>query len=110
MKEILYKFDVYPKVFLGDRKHTITVRPLQGRVLDVQEYTVQILKVDQSRPSVYPERSGRTTLTVTPDSDGCLRFEAYFEGEGEHFINILKAPDGKPEYTYSVYRDRKSVV
>ena len=90
MKEILYKFDVYPKVFLGNRKHTITVRPLQGRALEVREYTVQILKVDQSRPSVYPERSGRTTLTVSPDANGNLCFEAYFEGEGEHFINIYK--------------------
>ena len=83
MKQILYKFDVYPKVFLGDRVKKITLRPLGGRVLDAQEYTIKILKVDQSRPSVYPERSGRSTLTVTPDTDGCLRFEAYFEGEGE---------------------------
>ena len=103
MKEILYKFDVFPKVFLGDRTKKITVRPLGGRVFDLNEYTLKILKVDQSRPNVYPERSGRTTLTVSPDSDGCLRFEAYFEGEGEHFINLYKDPDGKPAYTFSVY-------
>ena len=103
MKDILYKFDVYPKVFLGDRTKKITVKPLGGRVLEPIEYTVKILKVDQSRPSIYPERSGRTTLTATPDADGCLRFEAYFEGEGEHFINIYKDPEAKYDYTLSVY-------
>ena len=103
MKEILYKLDVYPKVFLGNTSRRITIAPLGGRVFDAHEYTVKILKVDQSRPNVYPERSGRTTLTVSPDANGNLCFEAYFEGEGEHFINIYKDPEAKMDYTVAVY-------
>ena len=86
MKPIFYHYDIYPKVFLGDREQKITIQPLGLHAEFVQDhvYTLRIFKVNQSNPSVYPERSGRSELTVEPDVDGCLRFTAHFEGEGEH--------------------------
>ncbi|MBQ4141103.1 MAG: PHP domain-containing protein [Clostridia bacterium] len=105
MKQILYSYDIYPKVFLGDSEQKITIRPLGLQAEFVQDhiYTLKIFKVNQSNPSVYPERSGRSELSVEPDCDGCLRFTAFFEGEGEHFINVCEDPAAKPKFTLSVY-------
>ena len=104
MKAVLYNYDVFPKVFLGDRIRKITVQPLGlHSEFKKDEYTIKIFKVNQSNPGKYPERGGRSTLTVAPDSDGCLRFEAHFEGEGQHFINIYEDPEGKPICVLAVY-------
>ena len=102
MKPIFYHYDIYPKVFLGDREQRITIQPLGLHAEFVQEknYTVRIYKVSESNPSVYPERSGRSELVAEPDCDGCLRFSAHFEGEEftedelreiENFVRFVKS-------------------
>ena len=90
MKHVFYDYDIFPKVFLGDREKTVTVQPLgvNSAFAKDKTYTVQVLKVNQGNPGTYPERSGRTTLSLPPDEDGCLRITAYFEGEGEYYLNI----------------------
>ena len=105
MKKALYNYDVYPKVFLQNREKEITVQPLglHSSFKEGHAYTVRIFKVNQANPSKYPERSGRTTLEVVPSNNNCLVFTAYFEGEGEHFINLYDDPDAKPFVTLSVY-------
>ena len=72
MKQVYYDYDVYPKVFLGDREKTVTVQPLGIRTAFATDrtYTVEVLKVNQGNARVWPERSGRSTLSVTPDEDG----------------------------------------
>lgn len=91
MKQEFYDYDIYPKVFLGDREATVTIQPLGvNSAFSVEKtYTVEAHKVDQSHIARYPERSGRTTLNCTPDADGCLRVTSYFEGEGEYSITVL---------------------
>ncbi len=105
MNQVLYNYDIYPKVFLGNRKQSITIQPLglHAAFEAGHEYTLRIYKVNQSNPRTYPERSGRSEHLITPDVNGYLRFEAFFEGEGEHFINIYEDPDAKPWLTLSVY-------
>ena len=78
MKHVFYDYDIFPKVFLGDREKTVTVQPLgvNSAFAKDKTYTVQVLKVNQGNPGTYPERSGRTTLSLTPDEDGCLRITA----------------------------------
>ena len=90
MKQVFYDYDVYPKVFLGDREKTVTVQPLGRNSAFARDktYAVHVLKVNQGNPHAYPERSGRSYLSVAPDADGCLRVTAYFEGEGEYYLNI----------------------
>ena len=104
MKPVLYDYDIYPKAFLGNQEKTITIQPLGDHVAFKKDetYTVQVLKVNQGNQRTYPERSGRVAVTVTPDEDGCLRVTAYFEGEGEHYLNILNK-DGRCICTLSVY-------
>lgn len=105
MKEILYRYDIYPKVVLEGRESTVTIQPLGAHVaFDPQkEYTLKILQVDQSNPGDYPERGGRQMLTATPDADGCLRFSARFEGESEHFIYLHKGEEERSFARLSVY-------
>ena len=83
MKSVLYNYDVYPKVFLANRTKQITVQPIgDSYAFSAEtEYNVDIYKVDQSNPSTYPERSGRTSLKVRGDADGSLRFSCCFENE-----------------------------
>lgn len=91
MKQEFYDYDIYPKVFLGDREATVTVQPLgvNSAFVAGKVYTVRVLKVDQSLTHIYTERKGRTILSCTPDEDGCIRVTAYFEGEGEYTVTIL---------------------
>jgi len=105
MHAILYNYDVYPKVFLGNREQSVTIKPLglHAAFEAGREYAVRIYKVNQSNPKVYPERSGRSALVAVPDADGCLRITACFEGEGEHYINIYTDPEAKPYRVFSVY-------
>ena len=106
MKKELYNYDVYPKVFLGDRETAVTVQPLglHSSFVEGHSYRVTVRKVNQGNPTTYPERSGRTELHVTPDEAGKLVFPVYYEGEGEHFINIYSVEDEtKLLVTLSVY-------
>lgn len=105
MHPALYNYDVFPKAFLGDRETTVTVQPLGGHAAFKADhvYTVHVRKVANSSPHLYPEYSGRSTLTATPDADGCLRFTAHFEGEGEHYLRICDSPDARPLVQLSVY-------
>ena len=110
MKQVFYDYDVFPKVFLGDRETTVTVQPRGVHAAFVRDktYTVQVLKVNQGNVDSWPERGGRTTLAVTPDSDGCLRVTAYYEGEGEYYINLC---DGDRRFaTLAVYCLREDMA
>ena len=103
MKPVLYNYDIYPKAFLGNTEKTITIHPLGDHVAfkTDKNYTVQVLKVNQGNASVYPERSGRSNVPATVGEDGCLRLTAFFEGEGEHYLNVHE--DGRCIFTLSVY-------
>lgn len=105
MKAVLYNYDVYPKVFLADTHKHITIVPLGDHTAFSRdaEYTLKIFKVNQSNPARYPERSGRSECRASVDEKGRLCFEAYFMGEGEHFINVHKGEEPKPICTLSVY-------
>lgn len=110
MKNVLYDYDIYPKVFLGDREQSITVQPLGDHAFPVPEgeYHVEILKVNRDNWKQYPEIDGKVHLTLQPCENGCLRFSSYFEGEGEHFVYIWEssAPDRQIELSvYSVDSD-----
>ena len=105
MHHTLYHYDVYPKVFLGDRETTVTVQPLGAHVAFAQghTYTVHVRKVNEAAPYIYTEYQSGSVHTAVPDEDGCLRIKAYFAGEGEYFIRICDAPDARPRVQLSVY-------
>ena len=108
----LYNYDVYPKVFLGNRETTVTVQPLGGHVAFAKDhaYTVRVLKVDHASPHTYPEYTGRSTYTVTPNEDGFLRVTAFFEGEGEYYLRICDTPEARHFAQLSVYALAKDMA
>lgn len=57
MHEILYNYDIYPKVFLGDREQTITIQPLGDHANGVPgfEYFIEVRKIGNANPESYPE-------------------------------------------------------
>ena len=105
MKQVLYNYDVFPKVFLAGVEKQITIQPLgaQANFVADKEYTLRVYKVDQGISRVYSERGGRFEVKATPDADGCLRFCGTFEGEGEFFINVHADPTANHLFTVAVY-------
>jgi hypothetical protein len=105
MNYTLYRFDIFPKVFLGDRETTVTIQPLDAgsNLIPGHTYTIHVCKVNEAAPYLYPEYTGRNTYTVVADEDYCLRLTAFFAGEGEHFIRICDKPDGHHLVQFSVY-------
>jgi hypothetical protein len=105
MKAVLYNYDIFPMVFLGDREQEITIQPLGAHTAFEQGhvYTVKIDKHAQSRPHIYPERGNLTCIEVVPSEDGCLHFSAFFEGEGEFRVNVYDNPEEKSRCCMGVF-------
>ena len=105
MKSELYDYDIYPKVVISKETNTVSIEPLGDhcKFKNGHEYTLKIYKVNESNPSVYPERGGRYTLTAKPDSDGIIRFDIALEGESEYFVNVHEDPAARHFLTLSMY-------
>lgn len=105
MKQVLYNYDIYPKVILVGENKQITVQPLGDHAAfeKDREYVLRIYKVDEGLPHIYPERGGRFVRLAKPDSDGCLRFSGDFMGEGEYFVNIHADESSNHFCTLSLY-------
>ena len=89
MKTELYYFDVYPKVVPAGETTRITVQPL-GRQssfpasIDIEVKPLNDRNFDFDGRDPVPQ-----VLTLSPDADGCLRFDFLFEMESEYFISFL---------------------
>jgi len=105
MKRVLYNYDIFPKVVLVGDKNEITIQPLGAHAAFNAgiEYIMRVYKVDQANLGPYPERGGRFEFKAKPDTDGCLRFSATFDGEGEYFVNIHADPAANYFCTLSIY-------
>lgn len=112
MHEVLYNYDVFPKVFLGDREQTITIQPLGAHANGVPEfeYSIEVRKAGNANPETYPELTGRTLMKAKIDEDGCLRIKAHFEGEGEHFIFLREEEGGPVRLQFSVYSLNEDMI
>lgn len=116
MTPALYNYDIFPKVFIENEINTVTIRPLGRHAAfnKKHEYTVRLFKSDQGSAKRYPERIGRYSYTVTPDKDGCLRFNCTFEGEGEYFVRIFDDSEAKGHIVqlsvYSLHEDMKGRI
>lgn len=86
MKNELYLYDVYPKVVSVGKPVQITIQPL-GRQSAFSPDTPVELKPYNDR-NLYGD--GReaipVSMTLSPEADGCLRFEYTFSMESEYAI------------------------
>lgn len=116
MTPSLYNYDIFPKVFIEGEKKTVTLRPLGRHVAFYpnREYTVRLFKSDQGSAKTYPDNYGRYEFKVTPDGDGCIRFDCTFEGEGEYFVRVFSEPDVKEHVVqmsvYSLHEDMRGRI
>ena len=101
----LYDYDVYPKVVRGDRESRITVRPLGSHVAFERgvSYAIRILKASESDPELFPERSGRHELSVSPDENGDLVFSVTLLGEGEHHVTLYLDAERRRRVRFSLF-------
>ena len=75
MKQHLYYFDIYPKVFPIGAAQDITVRPLSDkRAFPEGEYRISVMALNAGSPSYDIARGNRADFDLTPDEDGYLRF------------------------------------
>ena len=105
MKQVLYDYDIYPKVFLVGYEKQITVQPLGDHAAFERgrEYTLRVYKVNEGSPNIYKERGGRFERRVKPDDSGCLSFSGEFDSEGEYFVNIHADSASNHFCTLSLY-------
>lgn len=97
----LTNYDIYPKVFPCDEEIQVTIKPLGAHVAFTGEYTVNVRALNEGNAARYPDRNNLVQYTVTPDSDGCIRFTHTYKGEQEHYIDIMK--EDKRVVRLSVY-------
>ena len=109
MSDDMHCYDVFPKVFIENEPTRVTIKPLGWHAAFEQghEYTVFVQPRndrDYATISNTREESLITTLQLTPDEDGCIRFDFTFTGEQPWYI-IFDEIIGKkqPKIRLSVY-------
>lgn len=89
MKQHLYYFDIYPKVFVVEREQVITVRPISDkRAFSSGEYRISVMSLDLGSPHHYPDN--RFDIDLTLAEDGYLSFKYSAATEGEYRVRIFK--------------------
>ncbi|MGN1410767.1 MAG: PHP domain-containing protein [Eubacteriales bacterium] len=91
MKQHLYYYDIYPKVFPVRRAQDITVRPLSNkRTFPDGEYRVTVMSLDAGTPGYEAAKWNRTDFDLTPAEDGLLHFSYSAASEGEYRARIYR--------------------
>ena len=108
MKTELYNYDIFPKVFLIKEEAHITIKPLGAHAVFADKVQVSVMSILHGLPTLYPERNPVYSYTLTPDTDGCLRFTHVFNEESEYTI-LLEQENKKllPLYVYALEHDMK---
>ena len=91
MNPELLDYDIFPKVFRCGEPVEVCIRPLGAHVAFIagEEYLITVQQLDEGSLDNYPERDNCAEYELTPCADGCLRFTHTYEGEQEHFVNVM---------------------
>ncbi len=104
ISELLYRYDVFPKVLVKGKEAEITVRPLGGRV-DFEpgkEYILLICALEQGKLDDYPDSADFYELTVKCNDEGGFVFKHTFNREEQYFLRFLN-DEGKRIIQLPVY-------
>ncbi|MBR6940837.1 MAG: hypothetical protein IKH65_08530 [Clostridia bacterium] len=104
ISELLYRYDVFPKVLVKGKEAEITVRPLGGRV-DFEpgkEYKLLICALEQGKLDDYPDSADFYELTVKCNDEGGFVFKHTFNREEQYFLRFLN-DEGKRIIQLPVY-------
>ena len=102
--DMLYDYDIYPKVFQAGKAADIHIRPLGGRerLKPCTEYTLEICALDGGSPRDFPATGDFRRITAGTDERCCVCFNYTFDSEQEYFIRFLGEDDRK-FLEFSVY-------
>ncbi len=100
MKQELYDYDIYPKVFPLGVPTEITVKGLGGRTTLSGDYRVVVQRIDSGSLHHSFNDWNHTDFNVTAE-DSTIRFTYTAEAECEHFVRIFK--DDKRVVQLAVY-------
>jgi len=86
----LRHYDIFPKVIPAGKTSTITIMPLgaQAAFTRAEAYVLRVCPRHEGSPRAFPDRPNNFEYTVTPDSDGCIRFSFEFFSEQQYNIHI----------------------
>jgi len=86
----LRHYDIFPKVVPAGKTGAITVMPLgaQAAFTPGEAYALRVCPRHEGAPRAFPDRPNKFEYTVTPDSDGCIRFSFDFFSEQQYNIHI----------------------
>lgn len=101
MKQELYNYDIYPKVFPIGSPTEITVKPLGEHVKFTGNYRVVVQRIDSGSAGTPFSAWNHTDFDLTTGEDGALRFTYTAEAECEHFVRVCK--DDKRVVQLAVY-------
>lgn len=105
MDEMLYNYDVYPKVVRAHNKAVINIAPIGWAAgFDSKKtYAIRIRPTDDGHYRHYPSRNNDFTQNVTPDDKGALHIEFDFGPEEMYFIDVFEVLDEKRLIRARVY-------
>lgn len=101
MKQELYNYDIFPKVFPVGSPTEITIKPLGEHVKFSGEYRVVVQRLDAGSVNYDFAKWNHTDYDLTPDEDGAFRFTYTADVECEHFVRVYK--EDKRVVQLSVY-------
>lgn len=102
MNQLLYNYDIYPKVFPVGQPVDITIRGLGEHVRFSGEYRIVVLRLDADTARGYVGQNG-TEYTVTAGDDNTLRIQFTAQVECEHFVRVFRPGEERRLFQLSVY-------
>ncbi len=82
----LYYFDIYPKVVPAGKTTRMTIQPLGKQSAFPATIELEIKPLNDRNFDFDGREPVPQLLTLSPDADGCLRFDYCFDMESEYFI------------------------
>lgn len=103
--EMMYDFDVFPKVFAAGKESTVHIRPLGGRTVFVPgaRYRLDICGLNNGDPKYYPCSSDFVSQFVTAGDEGGFAFTHTFYEEQEYFLRFSEPETDRFLYEFPVY-------
>ena len=103
MRDMLYDYDIFPKVFPIERDITITVKSMGKHSEFKGEYTIRVNHLGMGDPH-HAFYAGNVTSygNITPNENGELKFTYKAESEGEYLVRVFDSSNDS-QVELSVY-------
>ena len=95
MKTDLYYYDVYPRVIPAGQTSRITIRPLGKQSAFHPDTELEVKPLNDRNFDFDGREKVEKVLSLSPEADGCLRFDFSFEMESEYFLSFQDQKLGK---------------